>query len=236
MSGQEEISRLSRITSIATMIKSKRIVTATQIAKKFDVSIRTVYRDIKTLEKSGVPVITIEGKGYSIMEGYTLPTLMFTEAEANALVTVGHLISKTKDSSLTKNYQEALVKIKSVIRSGIKEKSDLLSDRILILQTGKQSQTSSSLSTIQLAVTNHTITKINYQKPNDPEAHTRFIEPHVLCYLNENWILVAWCRLRHGFRSFRIDRMTNIEFLDSTFKSRDAELKKHFASWPEDIF
>jgi predicted DNA-binding transcriptional regulator YafY len=236
MSEENEISRLARITNIATMIKSKRIVTAAQIAKKFDVSIRTVYRDIKTLESSGVPVITIEGKGYSIMEGYTLPPLMFTEAEANALVTAGHLISKTKDSSLTRNYQEALIKIKSVTRSNIKEKSDLLSDRILILRKSGQNQTSSSLSAIQLSVTNHTLTKIDYQKPNDPEAHTRFIEPHVLCYLNENWILVAWCRLRHGFRSFRIDRMTNIEFHKSTFTSRDAELKKHFASWPEDIF
>ena len=236
MSEENEISRLARITNIATMIKSKRIVTAAQIAKKFDVSIRTVYRDIKTLESSGVPVITIEGKGYSIMEGYTLPPLMFTEAEANALVTAGHLISKTKDSSLTRNYQEALIKIKSVTRSNIKEKSDLLSDRILILRKSGQNQTSSSLSAIQLSVTNHTLTKIDYQKPNDPEAHTRFIEPHVLCYLNENWILVAWCRLRHGFRSFRIDRMTNIEFQKSTFTSRDAELKKHFASWPEDIF
>jgi predicted DNA-binding transcriptional regulator YafY len=236
MSDEKEISRLARITNIATIIKSKRIVTAAQIAKKFDVSIRTVYRDIKTLERSGVPVITIEGKGYSIMDGYTLPPLMFTEAEANALVTAGHIISKTKDSSLTKTYQEALIKIKSVIRSGIKEKSDLLSDRILILRKSGQNQTSSSLSAIQLSVTNHTLTKIDYQKPNDPEAHTRFIEPHVLCYLNENWILVAWCRLRHGFRSFRIDRMTNIEFQKSTFTSRDAELKKHFASWPEDIF
>ncbi len=236
MQDEKEISRLARITNIATMIKSKRIVTAAQIAKKFDVSIRTVYRDIKTLESSGVPVITVEGKGYSIMEGYTVPPLMFTEAEANALVTAGHLISKTKDSSLIKNYQDALTKIKSVIRTSIKEKSDLLSDRILILRKSGQPQTSSSLSAIQLAVTNRTLTKIDYQKPNDAEAHTRFIEPHVLCYLNENWILVAWCRLRHGFRSFRIDRMTNIEFQQSTFTSRDAELKKHFASWPEDIF
>ena len=236
MPDEKQISRLARITSIATMIKSKRIATAAQIAKKFDVSIRTVYRDIKTLESSGVPVITIEGKGYSIMEGYTLPPLMFTEAEANALITAGHLINKTKDSSLTKHYQEALVKIKSVIRSSIKEKSDLLSERILILRKSGQDQTSSSLSALQLAVTNHTLTKIDYQKPGDPKTDTRFIEPHVLCYLNENWILVAWCRLRHGFRSFRIDRMTKIEFQDSVFKSRDAELKKHFASWPEDIF
>ena len=80
MTSEKEISRLARITSIATMLKSKRIVTAADIAGKSGISIRTVYRDIRTLESSGVPVITIEGKGYSIMEGYTLPPLMFTEA------------------------------------------------------------------------------------------------------------------------------------------------------------
>lgn len=236
MRSEGEISRLARITSIATTLKSKRIITAAYIAKKFDVSIRTVYRDIKTLESSGVPVITVEGKGFSIMDGYTLPPLMFTEAEANALITVEHLINKTKDSSLSRNFQDALVKIKSVIRSSIKEKSDLLSDRILILGKGQNNKTSGSLSGLQIAITNHTLTKIVYQKPGDPISVARFIEPHVLCYLNENWILVAWCRLRNGFRSFRIDRMQKIEFQNTTFKSRDVDLKKHFATWPEDIF
>jgi predicted DNA-binding transcriptional regulator YafY len=236
MRSDDEISRLARITSIATMLKSKRIITASHIAKKFGVSIRTVYRDIKTLESSGVPVITVEGKGFSIMDGYTLPPLMFTEAEANALITAEHLINKTKDSSLSRNFQDALVKIKSVIRSGIKEKSDLLSDRILILGKSQSDKTSDSLSSLQIAITNHTLTKIVYQKPGDPLAVARFIEPHVLCYLNENWILVAWCWLRNGFRSFRIDRMQKIEFQNKTFKSRDADLKKHFATWPEDIF
>jgi predicted DNA-binding transcriptional regulator YafY len=236
MRSDDEISRLARITSIATMLKSKRIITASHIAKKFGVSIRTVYRDIKTLESSGVPVITVEGKGFSIMDGYTLPPLMFTEAEANALITAEHLINKTKDSSLSRNFQDALVKIKSVIRSGIKEKSDLLSDRILILGKSQSDKTSDSLSSLQIAITNLTLTKIVYQKPGDSLAAARFIEPHVLCYLNENWILVAWCWLRNGFRSFRIDRMQKIEFQNTTFKSRGADLKKHFATWPEDIF
>ena len=118
MTGKKEISRLARITSIATMLKSKRILTAADIAKKFDISIRTVYRDIRTLESSGVPVITIDGKGYSIMDGYTLPPLMFTEAEANALITAEHLINKTKDTSLSKHFQDALVRVEMELITG----------------------------------------------------------------------------------------------------------------------
>ena len=219
------------------MLKSKRILTATDIAKKFDISIRTVYRDIRTLESSGVPVITIDGKGYSIMDGYTLAPLMFTEAEANALVTAGHLISKTKDASLAKNFREALVKIKSITRSGIKEKSDLLSERILILEQGRRNnKTSNSLSELQLAITHHTLAKIVYQKPDNSPPTSRVIEPQVLCYLNENWILVAWCKLRNDFRAFRIDRIQKLEFYNATFKSRDAALKKYFAAWPKIFF
>jgi len=129
-----------------------------------------------------------------------------------------------------------LVKIKSVIRSGIKAKSDLLSERILVLGKSNSNTTSNSLSGLQLAITNHTVTKIIYQKPDDSSATSRVIEPQVMCYLNENWILVAWCRLRHDFRAFRIDRMQKIEFQNSTFKSREAGLKKYFAAWPENIF
>jgi predicted DNA-binding transcriptional regulator YafY len=236
MKEENDISRLARITNIATMLQSKRIVTAASIAKKFDISVRTVYRDIRTLESSGVPVITIDGKGYSIMDGYTLPPIMFTEAEANALITAEHLINNTKDASLTTHFQEALVKIKSVIRSAIRAKSDLLSDRILILGKGKTDKTSHSLSDLQLAITSHRVTRIIYQKPDDSPAIARYIEPQVICYLNENWILIAWCRLRNDFRAFRIDRMRKIEFQDTTFHSRDAALKAYFASWPENIF
>jgi predicted DNA-binding transcriptional regulator YafY len=236
MTEEYEISRLARITHIATMLKAKRILTAANIAKKFDISIRTVYRDIRTLESSGIPIVTIEGKGFSIMDGYTLPPLMFTEAEANALITAEHLINKSKDTSLSKHLQDALVKIKSVIGSGIKAKSDLLSDRILILEKGHNDKTSNSLSELQLGITNHTLTKIVYQKPDNSPATSRTIEPHVLCYLNENWILIAWCRLRNGFRAFRIDRMQKIEFENTKFKNRDTDLKKYFATWPENIF
>ncbi len=202
-------------------------MTATDIAKKFDISIRTVYRDIRTLASSGVPVLTIEGKGYSVMEGYTLPPLMFTEAEINALITAEHIIHKTKDASLVKHFGEALVKIKSIVRYGLKEKSDLLSGRIQVIRKDDEQKTSSSLSELQSAITNCTLTKIIYQKPDDSSTSCRFIEPQALCYSNENWILIAWCRLRNDFRAFRIDRMQEVAFQDSTFKSRDFDLKQY---------
>lgn len=83
----EDKPRLIRLTAILTQLQSKRIVTAKDIAEKHNISIRTVYRDIRTLEQSGIPIITEEGKGYTLMEGYRLPPVLFTEEEANALIT-----------------------------------------------------------------------------------------------------------------------------------------------------
>ncbi len=118
-----DATRIARLITILTRLQSGRLVKAKQLADTFAVSVRTIYRDIKTLELAGVPVYTQEGKGYSLMEGYKLPPVMFTEHEANALITAQHLIKKTRDTSLTAEYGTAVDKIKAVLRAGTKEKS-----------------------------------------------------------------------------------------------------------------
>ena len=106
-----ETNRLSRLTAILVQLQTKRIVTASELASKFAVSKRTIYRDIKALEQSGVPLFTEEGKGYSLMEGYKIPPVMFTEKQANALVLAEQLVLKSKDASFVKDYGEAIDKI-----------------------------------------------------------------------------------------------------------------------------
>ena len=113
------MNHLSRLLSILTILKSKRIITGTELAKKYGVSLRTIYRDIKKLEESGVPIITIEGRGYSIMDGYTVAPIMFDEMEVNALITAEQLIAKTNDDSLIKHFERTLQKIKSIFQKCI---------------------------------------------------------------------------------------------------------------------
>ena len=107
-----DTTRLSRLTAILTLLQTKRLVTATALASKFSVSVRTIYRDIRALEQAGVPIITEEGKGYLLMEGYTIPPLMFTEAQANALIIAEQLVLKNKDTSFIRDYSAAIEKIK----------------------------------------------------------------------------------------------------------------------------
>jgi predicted DNA-binding transcriptional regulator YafY len=215
---EKDTSRLSRLTAILIQLQTKRLLTATEMSKVFKVSIRTIYRDIRALEEAGVPVITEEGRGYSLMEGYRIPPVMFTEDEANALITAELLIIKNKDASFVKHYTEAITKIKSVLKYATKEKVDLLSKRVLFGHPIEHVRTSDYLAIIQSALTNFKVIKLVYQSPKDPENTTRFVEPFALYNsLEENWMLVAWCRLRQDFRVFRLDRILEMTVLDEQF-------------------
>jgi predicted DNA-binding transcriptional regulator YafY len=220
--------RLSRLAAILTQLQTKRLITATELAEKFSVSTRTIYRDIKALEQAGVPVLTEEGKGYSLMEGYRIPPVMFTESEANALITAEQLVLKNKDASFVKEYSGAIIKIKSVLRHTIKDKANLLSDRIVFRQNAANDKTSNYLSTLQLALTNLNLVEIDYYSPDNDQLTKRIIEPFALYSTQENWIVIAWCRLRKNYRAFRLDRLKNLTVSADTFPAHKLTLEEYF--------
>ena len=158
----KEKPRLARLTAILTQLQSKRIVKAKDIAERHHVSIRTVYRDIRTLEKSGIPIVTEEGKGYSIMEGYKIPPVMFTQEEANALITAEQLIRQNKDQSLAEHYESAITKIKSVLNYTQKEKTELLTNRLQVRNNRENRKTSNFLIQLQATISNYQIVRIDY--------------------------------------------------------------------------
>lgn len=226
----KEQSRLSRLTAILTHLQSKRISTAPELAKKFSVSVRTIYRDIRSLEASGIPIYTEEGRGYSMLDGYRLPPVMFTEEEANALITGFKMISRNKDGSLVKNYNDAITKIKAVLKSQQKDKVDLLSNRVAIIQNYSKSITSNILSTVQIAITGTKLIEIKYKSLYKDEMSIRRVEAQALYHTQENWILIAWCHLRKDMREFRLDRIVTIKMLDTLFDDRQFDLHTYFKS------
>jgi predicted DNA-binding transcriptional regulator YafY len=224
----EDRTRLSRLTAILVLLQSRKRVTATQLAQKFDISVRTVYRDIKALENAGIPVLTEEGKGYTLMEGYTLPPVMFTETEANALVTVEQLVLKNKDASLVRDYKDAVTRVKAVLRHSLKNRSELLAQRIVSRLNPGETRTSNHLSALQLALTHFKVVKMCYCSLEDDTITNRIIEPFALYSTRENWILIAWCRLRKDFRSFRLDRIQQVQTLDEHFSPHKLTLQEYF--------
>ena len=221
-----ETDRLSRLTAILTQLQTSRLVTAPQLAAKYGVSVRTIYRDIRSLERAGIPIATEEGKGYALMEHYRLPPVAFSESEANALVLAEQLVLRTTDASFVQAYTDAVEKIKAVLRRDTRDKANILHQRTTYDRNLQQLRTSDNLSSLQEALTNYRLVRITYtDQAGNPTVRT--IEPFALLS-TENWFLVAWCRLREGFRYFRLDRIGELTVLADTFPPHGMSLQEFF--------
>ena len=227
---EKEKPRISRLTAIITQLQSKRLITAKYLSEKHQVSIRTIYRDIRTLEKSGIPIITEEGKGYSIMEGYHLPPVLFTEEEANALITVEQLVINNKDQSFSDNVSSALEKIKSILRYSQKGNADLLADRIYFGGNQNEEKSSNNLMQIQSAIIHFQVLKMNYHS-SEKKHTTRNIEPFAIYSIHGNFLLIAYCRLRKNFRAFRIDFIESLIPQNETFTPHNMTIQKYFEDY-----
>lgn len=221
-----EVNRLSRLTATLIQFQTRRIVTASELSQKFQVSKRTIYRDIKALEEAGVPILTEEGKGYTLMEGYKIPPVMFTEKQVNALIVAEQLVLKNNDASLVKDYSEAIDKVKSILRYCMKDKVNLLKDRTQFNHFIHQERNSNNLSDLQKALTNYKLVKIQYTN-KEGVVTGRHIEPFALIS-TDNWYLIAWCRLRNEFRFFRLDRVQEMEVLSEEFEPHNLTLQEYF--------
>lgn len=222
----EDKPRLARLTSLVTQLQSKRIVTAREMAEKHNVSIRTIYRDIRTLEQSGIPVYMEEGKGYSVMEGYSLPPIMFSEEEALALITVEKLISQNSDESLSNSYSAAVMKIKSVLKSKQKKKTEFLNSRLQIRSNLGSKKTSPYLILLQTTIANFKVVKIKYRSLTNQESK-REVEPFALYTTRGNWIVIGFCRLKKDFRAFRLDCIEDLKVTDKSFEPHKMTLEQY---------
>src|SRR6202000_756577 len=119
------MNRIDRISAILIQLQSRRVVKAADIAERFNISLRTVHRDVKTLEEAGIPFIGEAGVGYSIMDGYRLPPVMFTREGATAFFTAAKLFEKLTDASTMANHKSAMYKIRAILKTTEK---DLLED------------------------------------------------------------------------------------------------------------
>lgn len=227
---ESEKPRLARLTAILTQLQANRMITATELAKYHEVSVRTIYRDVKTLIQSGIPIYTEEGKGYSLMDHYRLPPISFTADEANALVTAEHILKLNSDASFVKSFQSATQKIKAVLKHSEKSKTDLLNERLHVrnwVQHPSQNNSSNNLSSIQNAITNYCIIHIDYTSLQGEDT-SRKIEPFALYSTQGNWILVAFCLLRKEWRSFRLDYIQSLNILEETFAPHQFTLQDFF--------
>lgn len=216
------MNRIDRLTAILVQLQSKKVVTAHEIADRFDISLRTVYRDVRSLEEAGIPLGAEAGKGYFIMEGYHLPPVMFTQEEGNALVLGAKLIEGQTDRSIKKHFNEAMFKIKSVLKSDEKEGLERLESQIRVSSIPQQESEdfpNNFLSTIQKALINQQVLKFKYFTNYTGDFNVREVEPIGLTFYGGNWHLLAFCRLREAPRDFRVDRLVKLTINEETFEA-----------------
>lgn len=216
------LSRLERITAILLLLQSRRTITAQQLAKKFNTSIRTIYRDIRVLEEAGLPIGAEAGLGYYLLEGYSLPPVMFSKEEAAALLTGEKLLHQFGDVSINEEYTAAMNKIRSVLRNTEKYYLETLEQNIEVYRSGHRKPDADFpnrfISLIQKALVHQQVIEMEYFSSYKEEYNTRLVEPIGLCYMSGGWHLFAWCRLRKDIRDFRTDRIKSLRLKDEQYK------------------
>ncbi|MHB1921422.1 MAG: helix-turn-helix transcriptional regulator [Chitinophagaceae bacterium] len=204
------MNRVDRLFAILTLIQSKKFVPAERIADHFQISVRTVYRDIRALDESGIPVSFEPGKGYFIVQGYFLPPVSFSAAEANALMLMETMVRGFTDLSIQKHYSNALSKIKSVLPASQIDRMETLNHQTKMQIPGCMESKGEYLSLLQHAISFPSILEMEY-KNNKEEITHRQVEPIGLIFYAFNWHLIAWCRLKEDYRDFRISRILRLK-------------------------
>jgi len=216
------MNHIERLNAILIHLQSKRIVKASEIADRFGISLRTVYRDIRALEASGVPIGAEAGVGYFLMENYKLTPVMFTKEEASALLFGEKLVEKMSDDQMKAEFCSALMKIKAILNPEEKDRLEKLHNQISVLNFKSSSGNFNRLflSEIQQSLVSKHVLEINYQAGYGAPATKRLVEPIGLCNYNRRWHLFAWCQLRNEYRDFRLDRILNLQLSQLSFKGK----------------
>lgn len=230
------MNRIDRLTAILIHLQTKRIVKADEISDRFEISLRTVYRDVKALMEAGVPIGSEAGKGYFIVDGFHLPPVMFTQDEASSMMLAGKLVEKMADKSVREAFNSALHKIRAVLNESEKDHLENLESHIEIFLRSrfevkdKKDFPDHFMTEIQRAVAKKQVLKIEYSN-SEEEQTTREVEPVGIFYYSMTWHLIGWCRLRNGYRDFRADRIRNLTNTTEIFEGRNQiSLKEYFQS------
>ena len=205
-------------------LQSRRVVRAEDIATHFEISVRTVYRDLAALGEAGIPIMAEAGVGYSLVKGYHLPPVMFTAEEASALFIGSKLVEHLTDASLRKQMDSALLKIRSVLPRDRQDYLDRLERSTAVVASGSNPLprlASETLLPIQRALAGRRVLAMDYQGIQRPQLTTRQVEPLGLVYYADNWHLIAYCRLRRDVRDFRTDRIRRLDVQSEFFSGHD---------------
>ena len=218
--------RADRLFRLVQLLRRNRLVTAERIARELEVSQRTVYRDIRDLSLSGVPIRGEAGVGYALAHGFDLPPMTFNEDEIEALVLGTRVVQGYADPGLARAADAALAKIEMVLPEGTRHR---IANIRLIAPRLKKGSTAGPLGMIRDGLRNRRRIVLKYR---DEQGKTtqRTTRPLAVAFWGKTWTLAAWCELRNDFRSFRLDRMLSAQ-MSEPFQDEPGKTLDDFIAW-----
>ncbi|MFP6817506.1 MAG: YafY family protein [Pseudomonadales bacterium] len=217
-----------RLFQIVLMLGRGRVVTARALAEHLEVSERTIYRDVQDLMASVVPIDGEAGVGYCLRRGYNLPPLMFDEDELQALVFGADVAKTWGDPMMAQAADRILAKVDAVLperlRPGLNSQSLIVPDREIPEAATRM------LGEVRDAINRRMRVFLSYRDAGE-QATERIVWPLTLAYWGKTWTLGSWCELRQDFRNFRIDRLADVNILNSEFPDEPGKrLTDYFAA------
>ncbi|MDR2334429.1 YafY family transcriptional regulator [Diaphorobacter ruginosibacter] len=207
--------RADRLFKLVQLIRGRRLSTAAFLAERLEVSLRTIYRDVADLQHQGVPIEGEAGVGYRLGAGFELPPLMFTQAEADALVIAARVAQTWLDDGLAREMESALCKILSVLPTPARVAAE--AQALFSLGSGLDRRTQDTLKALRHAAHSQHLVELDYLDLKEQQS-VRRVRPLACFYWGKVWTLSAWCETRDDFRTFRIDRVHRCDVLPQTFR------------------
>ena len=217
--------RADRLFQIVQLLRRGRATTAAQIAGELEVSERTIYRDVQDLVCSGVPIQGEAGVGYALPVHFDLPPLMFDAQEIAALVLGARMVESWSDRGLAQSAKSALRKVEHVLPERLASKIE--KSRLYAPEPQLREEEQERMALVRRALDELRVLHVVYSDETGAESE-RDLRPLGLFFWGRTWTLAAWCELRKGFRSFRLDRMRSIAATKRTFESMPGQTLEDF--------
>lgn len=219
------MARSQRLLDLLQVLRRYRTpVSGKTLAQETGVSLRTLYRDIASLQAHGANIEGEAGVGYVLRPGFMLPPMMFSPEEIEALVLGSRWVAKRADESLAAAAIDALAKIANVLPESLR---DDLDESTLFVGPRTPPDETIDLEALRTAIRNERKLEITYVPETGP-AGSRTVWPFALAFFEDVRVVACWCELRKGFRHFRADRIASLKVLDERYPRRRPVLLKEW--------
>lgn len=215
------MNRTDRLLAMTLELRSQRYTKADDLATQFEVSVRTIYRDIEALCEAGVPVVATPGYGYSLAEGYFLPPIMFTPDEAGMLLLGASFVEGQVDAPYQQAIETARKKIEKLLPESTQREVDYLQNSFRFMSRGglRREMDEPHLALLRRGILEREVLHLTYHARHG-EPGERDVEPHGLVNFDGIWMLMAYCRVRQDMRAFRLDRIDQLKPTGHRFTRR----------------